>query len=47
VFCLEKSTCCIVGILEVLGLRGCWEVEKIVLVDPALNLYPIFETKPC
>ncbi len=46
-FCLKKSTYSIMGTPEVLGSRGCWEVKKIVFVDPAMNLCPICETKPC
>jgi hypothetical protein len=47
VFCLEKNTCCIVGTLEVLGLRGYWGVELIVFANPALNICLVSETKPC
>ncbi len=46
-FCLKKNTYCIVGTPEVLGSRGCWEIKKIVFVDPTLNLCPVSETKSC
>jgi hypothetical protein len=46
-FCFEKSICCIVGALEVLGLREYWGVKLITLTDPALNLYSDFETETC
>jgi hypothetical protein len=32
---------------RVLGLRGCWEIEMIVLADLALNLCPVYEIEPC
>ncbi len=36
-FCPKKSTCYIAGALEVLGPRGYWGVELIVLANPTLN----------
>lgn len=47
VFCLEKSTYYIVGVPEVLELRGFWGIELIAFADPALHLCSIFETEPC
>ncbi len=34
----KKNTCCIMGAIGVLGLRGYWKVELITLTDHALNL---------
>jgi hypothetical protein len=47
VFCLEKSTCCIVGALEVLGPREYWGVKLIALVDLALNICLDSEIEAC
>ncbi len=47
VFRLKKNTCCIVGTLEVLGLRGFLGVKLIVIIAPALNLCSIFKMELC
>ncbi len=46
-FCPEKNIYCIVEVMEVLGPKGYWGVELIVLVDLALNLCLISEIEQC
>jgi hypothetical protein len=41
VFYPKKSTYCIVGALEVLGLKGYWGIKLIALTDFTLNFCPV------
>jgi len=44
---LKKSIYCIVGVMEVLGSKGYWGVELIVLAYLALNLCLTSKIEQC